>query len=69
MVLSLGEAHVIILLVTILIWEDNHEVLAREIFLQFVRQTLQGILVRNRTFTGGDNDKQVVFLYSGSQLR
>ena len=39
--LCLGETHALILMVTILIGEDNHEVLAREVLLQLVRQSLE----------------------------
>ena len=69
MVLGLGEAHAVILRVAILVGEDDHEVLAGEIFLQLVGQTLQGILIGDGTFTGGDHDEQVVFLDCGGQLR
>jgi hypothetical protein len=44
-VLGLGEAHALILRIAILVGEDNHEVLAREILLQLVRQTLESIFV------------------------
>ena len=33
MVLSLSKTHAVILRVAILIWEDNHEILTREVFL------------------------------------
>ena len=68
MVLGLGEAHAVLLRIAVLVWEDDHEVLAREIFLQFVGQALEGVLVRDGAFTGGDDDEHVVFLNGGSQL-
>ena len=68
-VLCLGEAHAVLLLVTILVGEDNHEVLAREILLQLVRQPLKGVLVGDGTLTGGDDDKQMVVGDVGGQLR
>ena len=44
-VLSLGEAHALILMSTILIGEDDHEVLAREVLLQLIRQSLEGCFI------------------------
>ena len=44
-VLSLGEAHALILMSTILIGENDHEVLAREVLLQLVRQSLEGCFI------------------------
>ena len=44
-VLSLGEAHALILMSTILIGENDHEVLTREVLLQLVRQSLEGCFI------------------------
>ena len=44
-VLCLGEAHALILMVAILIGEDNHEILTREVLLQLVRQSLERCLI------------------------
>ena len=45
MVLGLGEAHAVFLLVAILVGEDNHEILAGVLFLKFIGQPLDGILI------------------------
>ena len=44
-VLSLGEAHALILMSAILIGEDDHEVLAREVLLKLVRQSLESCFI------------------------
>ena len=67
-VLSLGEAHALILGVTMLVGEYYHEILAREVLLQFVRQSLQRRLIRYGTLTGCHYHKQMVVVYLGSQL-
>ena len=58
--LGLCEAHAVILGITMLVWEDNHEVLARVVFLQFIRQTVDGILVGDSSLTGTDHHKEMV---------
>jgi len=63
MVLSLGEAHLFVLLLTELVWEDDHQVFAREVFLQFVRQPLQCVLIGDGAFSGGDNYEKMVFCH------
>ena len=68
MVLGLGETHAVVLQFAILVGEDDHEVLAGEIFLQLVGQAVQGILIGDGAFTGGDHDEHVVFLDIGGQL-
>ena len=69
MVLSLGETHAIFLLVTILVGEDNHEILTGVVFLEFIGQTLDGILVGDGAFTGRDDHEEMVISNAGSQLR
>ena len=52
MVLCFREAHTLIFRITELVREDDHEVLAREMLLQFIWQPLQGVLVRDGSLTG-----------------
>ena len=60
-VLSLGEAHAVVLRgVAKLVGEDDHEVLAREVLLQLVGQPFQRVLVGDGALTGGDDDEHVV---------
>ena len=44
-VLRLGEAHTVFLRIAELVGEDYHEVLAREVLLQLVRQSLEGCFI------------------------
>ena len=60
LVLGGGEGHAFLLLCTVLVGEENHEILAGEVLHQFMWQSLQGVLVRDGTFTGCDNHKHVV---------
>ena len=69
MMLCLGEAHAVFLLVTILVGEDDHEILAGEVVLQFVGKTLEGVLVGNGALTGGDDDEEMVVGNVGGELR
>ena len=39
-VLCLSKAHALVLSITMLVGEDNHEVLTREVLLQLIRQSL-----------------------------
>ena len=59
-VLRLGERHAVFLLVAVLVGEDDHEVLAREILLQLVGQAVEGVLVGDGALTGGDHDEELV---------
>ena len=60
LVLGCSEGHALFLGVTILVREQYHEVLAREMLLSLNRQSLKGALVRNSTLTGCYDDKHVV---------
>ena len=68
MVLGLGEAHALILRITKLIGEDNHEVLAREVLLQLIGQTLKGVLIRDGTLSGGDYHEEMILRDACSEL-
>ena len=59
--LCLGEGHALLLRLTELIGEDNHEVLAREMLHQLIRQTIHRIFVGDGTPTGSDDYEHVVF--------
>ena len=69
MVLSLGEAHLLFLRVTILVGEDNHEICTREIFRQLIRQTVERVLVTDGSLTGCNYYQQVVWTDVAGQLR
>ena len=60
LVLCCREGHALLLLCTILVGEDNHQVLTGEMLHQFVGQPVERILIRNGTFTGCDYHKHVV---------
>ena len=68
-VLSLGEAHLLFLRVTILIGEDNHKIRTREIFRQLIRQTVERVLVTDGSLTGSNYYQQIVRTDMTSQLR
>ena len=61
MVLCLRETHALILRVAKLVWEDNHKVLAREMFLQFIWQAFQSVFIRDGSLTGRHHHEQMVF--------
>ena len=60
MMLSLRETHPVFLRITKLIREDDHEVLAREVPLQLIRQTFQRSLIRDGTLTGCHHHEQMI---------
>ena len=69
MVLGLGETHTVFLGVAELVGEDNHQIFAREVLLQFVGQTLEGILVGDGALTCCDDHEHVILYDGGGQTR
>ena len=63
LVLSRREGHALLLLCTILVGEDNHDVLTREVLHQFVGQPIQCILIGYGALTCGNHDEHVILAH------